>query len=314
MKQPTFWQHKYILSIIMLPLAVAYLLASFLRKLFISQYTPTIPVICIGNVTVGGAGKTPTAIAIAKIMQGQGKKVVFLSRGYGGKLQGPVVVDGAIHTASDTGDEPLLLSKIATTIIGCDRRKGAQMAAQIGADIIIMDDGLQNPSIKKTLSLLVIDGNYGIGNGLILPAGPLRESVKNALAKTAAVIFIGDDKHNILPKLGAANIIKAKIVAVENSARDKKYVAFAGIANPEKFFNSLQQYKYNVVEKFSFADHYNYSENDVENLRKVAAKNGAILITTEKDFVRLAKKQQENMQVLPIEIVWDSDIQKILKI
>jgi tetraacyldisaccharide 4'-kinase len=310
MKQPQFWQRKSIFSTLLLPFAAVYSAICKLRNILTSPYIPSIPVICIGNVTIGGAGKTPTALVIAKILQDMGMKVCFLSRGYGGKLDGPIIVDRTIHTAMDTGDEPLLLSRNATTIIAKNRKKGAQMSCDIGADVIIMDDGLQNPSLWKSTSLLVIDGNYGIGNGRILPSGPLRETLKSALAKASAVIFIGEDKHNISPELRGVNIIKAKIMAVENNDQDKKYIAFAGIANPEKFFNTLNEYKYNVIEKFSFPDHYNYSKNDIEKLQKKAQEHNAQLITTEKDFVRLKDDQQEQICTLPIEIIWD-DIDSI---
>jgi tetraacyldisaccharide 4'-kinase len=314
MKQPNFWKYNSPLSTILLPLSFFYRFISVLNQILKPKYKAEIPVICVGNVTAGGAGKTPTAIAIAKILLTENKKIVFLSRGYSGKLRGTFFVDSKIHKAHDVGDEPLLLAKTAPVIISKDRRAGAQLAHSRGAEVIIMDDGLQNPTLEKTISFLVIDGNFGLGNGKIIPAGPLRQTLKSAIKQVDATILIGNDVHNISKKLNDTKLITAKIVGTPNP-ENKHYVAFAGIANPAKFFTSLRQYNYNVVEEINFPDHYNFTKNDIENLKKKAHKLEAELITTEKDFVRLSEEDQVGIQTLPIEIVWNdiNIIKNILK-
>lgn len=307
MKQPLFWKRSSIYNILLCPFSAVYVGASFLRKRTCKPCTADIPVICVGNITSGGAGKTPTAIAIAKILLKMGKKPVFLSRGYGGSLQVPTIVNPDIHLSEQTGDEPLLLSRVAPTIISKNRVLGAKLACEQGFDVIIMDDGLQNPTINKTISLLVIDGTFGLGNVYIIPAGPLRESLKNALAKTTAVIFIGDDKTNLLPKLKDKQIIKAKIKAEVMEKKADKYIAFAGLASPEKFFNTLKENSYNIIDEISFADHYQYQDDDIASLHKLAHSHDGRLITTEKDMVRLSKTERNDIEVLPIAIEFENE-------
>jgi tetraacyldisaccharide 4'-kinase len=313
MKQPFWWKRKSVYNILLSPLGGVYLGASFLRKITTKPFVSDIPVICVGNITSGGAGKTPTAIAIAKILLRMGKKPVFLSRGYGGSLQVPTIVNTDTHLSKQTGDEPLLLSRVAPTIISKNRVLGTKMAHEKGFDVIIMDDGLQNPTITKTISLLVIDGAFGLGSGYIIPAGGLRESLKNALAKTTAVVFIGDDKTNILPKIKDKKIIKAKIKAEISKKTADKYIAFAGLGSPEKFFNTLKENGYNLIDEISFADHYQYKDDDIANLQKLANDKKARLITTQKDMVRLNKNQQNVIDVLPIAIEFENE-QEIVRV
>lgn len=307
MKQPFFWKKKSVYNTLLYPFSLLYILASFVRKELKKPFVPDIPVVCIGNVTSGGAGKTPTAIAIAKILLNMGKKPVFLSRGYGGSIKIATIVNPEIHTSKETGDEPLLLSRIAPTIISKNRILGAKLAYEKGFDVIIMDDGLQNPTIVKTISFLVIDGNFGLGSDYIIPAGPLRETLQDALAKTEAVIFIGDDKTNLLEKIQDKKIIKAKIKADISKKTANNYIAFAGLASPEKFFNSLKENGYNVVDTVSFSDHYQYKNNDIDKLQKLAKEKRASLITTEKDMVRLNKAVQKDIEALPISIEFENE-------
>lgn len=307
MQQPDFWKNENsLVSLLLMPFAFIYRSIGCLRQIFINSYNADVPVICIGNVTVGGAGKTPVALAIGKILQQKGIKFAFLSRGYGGSLTRPTIVDNKKHSAKEVGDEPLLLSRLATTIIAKNRKAGAELAVRNGAEVIIMDDGLQNPSIGKDMALLVIDGNYGIGNGHIMPAGPLREKLSSAIKKTAAVIFIGEDKTGLLTKLGESKIIRAEIDVPANR-ENKKFLAFAGIANPDKFFSSLAKGGYDIVKKTIFSDHYQYTENDINSLKNRAESLNACLITTEKDFIRLTERQQQDISILPIEIKWEDN-------
>jgi tetraacyldisaccharide 4'-kinase len=315
MQQPSFWKNKSLLSFLFLPLSFIYYAITLIRNVIAKPLRPKIPVICIGNATVGGAGKTPTAIAIAQLLIDMKKKPVFLSRGYNGSLNVTTFVNPDIHTAKECGDEPLLLCKVAPTIISKKRQSGAKLAMERGFDVIIMDDGLQNPSLEKTLSLLVIDGTFGIGNGFIMPAGPLRESLKSALKKTESVIFIGEDKTFLIPRfLKNENIIKATIKAKDNKAPSGKYVAFSGLGNNDKFFKTLDDNGYNVVQKIPYDDHYQYTKKDIDDLNNLATSWKAKLITTEKDFSRLSDEQQSGIETLPISIEFanEKEIKDIL--
>ena len=314
MKQPSFWKDVSVLNFLLFPFCLIYQLITRIRFLITKPYKPAKPVICIGNVTAGGAGKTPTAMAIAKLLIDMGKNPVFLTRGYGGSLKVTTIVNPDIHKAQDTGDEPLLLSRVATTIVSKNRVIGAKLACEKDFDVIIMDDGMQNPTIEKTISFLVIDGSYGIGSGHIIPAGPLRESLKNGLEKTEAVIFIGQDKKHMLHKLKGEKVIKAGIKAKEYNKNDK-YVAFCGLGNPDKFFDTLLESGYNVIEKKDFPDHYNYKQQDMDDLRNLAKSWKAKLITTEKDYVRLSNEHRKDIATLPVTIEFQNteEVKSILK-
>ncbi len=300
-KQPQFWKTNNKISMALWPLSLVYRLVTKIREMRAKPFKSQIPVICVGNVNIGGAGKTPVTIEVAKILQEQGKKVAFLSRGYGGYLYGPVRVDLEKHDAKQVGDEPLLLREIAPVYVAKNRTEGLKLISLSETDVIIMDDGLQNPNVVKDMCLLVIDGSYGVGNGQVLPAGPLRESLQAALSKVTATIFIGDDATKMLPL--ETKIIRAKILPHNHEKFiGKDVIAFAGIGNPEKFFGSLKELGGNIMKKVSFPDHYMYKEAELENLLKEANECGAMLVTTKKDFVRLDAKYKEKIQYLSIEI------------
>jgi len=200
-------------------------------------YRARIPVICIGNLTAGGTGKTPIAIAVADAIVARGKNPFFLTRGFGGRLAGPVVV-GRNHTAAEVGDEPLLLARKAATVVARNRRQGAMLAVERGADVIVMDDGHQNFTLHKDLSLVVVDGERGFGNGHILPAGPLREPVEQGLGRADAVILAGDGTP-VLPTFNGP-VLRARVAPPDTPEwRGRRVVAFAGIGRPEKLFRSL---------------------------------------------------------------------------
>lgn len=309
--QPEFWKIKSLAAFILLPFAVLYWLISVCRAALTKPFQAKIPVICVGNVTVGGAGKTPIVLAITQILSDAGMKVAIASRGYKGDIRAPTQVDKSKHTVNSVGDEPLLLSQIAPTYISAKRPLAIEMAQKNKADIIIMDDGLQNYSVAKDISLLVIDGKYGIGNGFIMPAGPLREGLASGLSKVDAVIIVGGDDTGILNH----HAIKAKSVPVISAIlqpfgklpdKNKKYIAFAGIANPDKFFATLAENGYDILEEISFPDHYNYTDIDINNLIQKSEELGAGLITTEKDEVRLPVFAKRKIQSLPVRIVWEN--------
>ena len=253
-----------------------------------------VPVFCVGNYHVGGAGKTPTVLALAKILRELGETPVVLSRGYGGCLRGPVMVDPARHTAGDVGDEPLMLAPQIPVVVSRERANGVALARSQRASVILMDDGFQNPSIAKDASLIVIDSDRGLGNGLVFPAGPLRAPLKPQLARTDALIVVGE---------GAAG----KAVAAEIEARDglvlashlepdaasveklkgQRVLAFAGIGDPQRFFRTLRGAGVAVERERGFPDHHPFSANEVASLIADAEGGQLTLVTTEKDFARL---------------------------
>lgn len=308
---PSYWDKTSVLSILLVPVSWLYYAIVWCRYRWVKPYRATVPVICIGNVTAGGAGKTPVAIALAKLALAKGITPCFLSRGYGGTLAGPVKVDPEVHKADEVGDEPLLLAKIADTWICRNRKAGAMAAAASGVGLIIMDDGFQNPSLHKACSLLVIDGSKGVGNGHMLPAGPLREPLKAALKRANKVVIIGEDKHNLAARM-TKPVIKARLVPEPTLVLHKKrYVAFAGIGNPAKFFTSLEEAGAEMLEKLAFPDHYPYTEKDMALLRAKAAALGAMLITTEKDAMRLPEAMLAEIEIFPVTIAWDDEEQVI---
>lgn len=275
-------------------------------------YTAKIPVVCIGNLVVGGSGKTPTAIAVLQALQGQSeRKICFLSRGYGGKTKGPVLVDVEKHTAENVGDEPLLLARHAPVIVSANRKAGAQFAEDIGFELIIMDDGFQNPQLVQTVSIVVIDGATGFGNKQTLPAGPLREPLEAGFERADAFILIGEDQHGAGKLLPSSKpLVQASIQACSTWQRreDVSYVGFSGIAHPDKFKKTLEKNGVTPVEFFDFPDHHHFSDEEIEMLKKaLIAHKDSRLITTEKDFVRIKPTLRDTLplDILPIQVQFD---------
>lgn len=257
-----------------------------------ARYRPPIPVICVGNPTVGGAGKTPTAIALARISRGRGLKPGLLSRGYGGTAKGPLLVDPARHTAAEVGDEALLLAAAAPTVIAEDRAAGAAMLVEQGVDIIIMDDGFQNPAVDFDLALLLVDAERGIGNGRVLPAGPLRAPLAPQLRRADALLVVGKGEAAAPLVRAAARAGRATIHARIRPTRVRDWrkepiLAFAGIGHPDKFFATLTAAGAPVAKTYGFPDHHTYSDVDAERLLKIADAEKLRLVTTEKDMARL---------------------------
>jgi tetraacyldisaccharide 4'-kinase len=275
-----------------------------------------IPVICVGNVVAGGAGKTPTALALLALLKAQGETPFALTRGYGGRLPGPVEVDPARHQAGEVGDEALLLAAHARTILARDRPAGAALAKALGASVIVMDDGLQNPSLQKQLRLAVVDGESGIGNGLCLPAGPLRAPLPGQLEATDAVIVIGGGqageavaakaRSRGLPVLGARLAVAPEIAA---SLRARAVIAVAGIGRPQKFFETLRALQARIVAERAFGDHHAYRMGDVEALLAEARAHDCIIATTEKDMTKLAPlwppAERARLFAVPVTLVFD---------
>jgi tetraacyldisaccharide 4'-kinase len=253
-----------------------------------------IPVLCVGNYHVGGAGKTPTVLALAKLLRDLGETPVVLSRGYGGELRGPVRVDPARHAASDVGDEPLMLAGTLPVVVSRKRAEGVPLARAHGATVILMDDGFQSPAVVKDASLIVIDSERGLGNGQVFPAGPLRAPLRPQLARTDALIIVGNGSAagGVAAEIAAHGkpVLRAHLKPGEvqvASLRGKRVLAFAGIGDPTRFFNTLRSSGIEVAAQRAFADHHAYSQAELEGLIAEAKRDGLTLVTTEKDLARL---------------------------
>ncbi|HEY1857565.1 tetraacyldisaccharide 4'-kinase [Acidocella sp.] len=305
MRAPKFWAKRGGVARLLAPLG-AVTAALTARRLRRPGFAAGIKVICVGNAGVGGAGKTVVALDLLGRLGGAR---FALTRGYRGRLAGPVLVNPARHTAADVGDEALLLAAAAPTILAHDRAAGARLALAEGATAIVMDDGLQNPSLVKTLSLLVIDGGYGFGNFLLLPAGPLREPVAAAASRVQAAVLIGADETGALAHLPPAlPVLRARLVP--ESASDlggRKIVAFAGIGRPEKFFASVRALGGDLVAAHAFPDHHVYRASDSARLLGEAEAQGAQLVTTAKDYVKLPETLRAASSVVTVRLHWNDE-------
>ena len=293
MREPAFWWQPGTGNLLG-PLAVVYGAVAALR-LHAEGRRIGVPVICLGNLTVGGAGKTPAALTVARLLLAAHERPFFLSRGYGGRLRGPVRVNPARHSAAEVGDEPLILARLAPTIVARDRVAGAMAARFGGAGVIVMDDGFQNPSLAKDLAILLVDGRRGVGNGRIIPAGPLRAPLEAQISRAHGLIIVG-------PPAGAdalAQVARRHGVAVFHGRlepdRDviaalgrRRVLAFAGIGDPEKFFATLAKAGIEVAERAGFADHHRYTAAEAKALIARAEAANLVLLTTEKDMARLS--------------------------
>lgn len=304
MRTPAFWQHNNWIAKLLTPLGELYALATKTRLRLKKSKKIDTPVICIGNLTAGGTGKTPTAISLAFMLQNAGIYPTFISRGYHGSLQN-IQVDSIHHTPQQVGDEPLLLAHIAPTFINADRYQAALMAQNNQAECILMDDGFQNPTLYKDLSLLVIDGATGFGNKKCIPAGPLREHIADGLKRAQAALIVGEDEHNIASSLNIP-YFKGKIVPETPNLKNNRVVAFAGIGRPQKFYTSLQELGIEIIKTFDFPDHHYYNENELKELIQYAENNQAELITTSKDFVKIPVSLQPAFKILDIRIQWEN--------
>lgn len=311
MHAPDFWTHKGLIPLFLSPLAALYSLGGNLRlRLSRSQKAP-VPVICIGNLVVGGAGKTPVALSVIARLQEAGLQVHALTRGYGGSEKGPTKVSLDRHTSSNVGDEALLLAAQTTTWVSSDRPAGARAAAADGADIIVMDDGFQNPSLQKDLSLLVIDGGFGFGNGYVLPAGPLREPARRGLARAKAVVLLGETSPAFMKTLVedlSCTPIQGRLSPKKSRSElpEGRIFAFAGIGRPEKFYATLRDLSLQIAETRDFPDHHPYTDSEIDDLLQRADALNATAITTEKDAVRLSSRHRARIATLPIEITWQN--------
>ncbi len=308
MRAPDFWHAPSATGKILSPLSLLWRLGANARNhLAGNPWQSPVPVLCVGNITAGGAGKTPLAIDLTRALLTKGLQPNILSRGYGGSLRGPVLVDPNIHSATKVGDEPLLLAEMAPTWVSRNRIDGIKHAVENGAVIIIMDDGFQDPAISKVLSILTIDGGYGFGNGHVIPAGPLRETIASGLARCNAVVIIGDDQRAVTKEIGdVCPIYRARIVAYPDpELAANKVFAFAGIARPSKFYNTLLELGYEIAGTQDFPDHHKFDPDEVIKICDHASQLDAIPVTTEKDYVRLTNEARALIKTVRISLEWE---------
>jgi tetraacyldisaccharide 4'-kinase len=312
MRAPRFWftppDRPGLLPRLLAPLGWLYA-AGTARRLRQPGYVPQVPVICVGNLTAGGAGKTPTVIALADRLSTRGHAVHVVSRGYGGSLAGPVRVNEARHRAEDVGDEPLVLSAFAPVWVAKDRAAGVRAAETAGAQVILLDDGFQSPAVKPSLNLVVVDAARGFGNGLCIPAGPLREPVPTGLARADLVLTIGDaaaqDHFNAtwgnavpVPRLRA----ELRPLAMGMDWTGERVLAFAGIADPSRFFATLRAEGAEVIRGEALGDHETLSDTLLRRLEAEAKAAGAQLVTTEKDAARLSPAWRSRVLTLVVRL------------
>jgi tetraacyldisaccharide 4'-kinase len=306
MRAPEFWSRDGLASTLLTPVAWGVDAAGRARRAVVRPVHASVPVICIGNLVAGGAGKTPVALAIGARLAARGAAVHFLTRGYGGRVHGPLRVEPARHGAAEVGDEALLLARVAPTWVSRDRAEGARAATGAGARVLVMDDGFQNPGLAKDLSLIVVDGAFGFGNGRVMPAGPLREDAARGLARADAVIVVGAPMDAAALAGWSGPVIGARLVPAPDAPAltGRHVVAFAGIGRPAKFFAMLEAMGCRLAGRHAFADHHPYTEAEIERLQAKASAAGAILVTTEKDHVRLPAAARGAVRTVPVVLDW----------
>jgi len=309
MRSPEFWRQDGVLPRLLSPLSVVWGWAAERRQAEADPFRSTVPVICVGNIVTGGSGKTPVVLALVKWFRQHDRQAHVLTRGYGGTEVGPRAVDLIRHDAARVGDEPLLLAAEAPTWVARWRPDGAVAAQETGAEVLIMDDGFQNPSIAKDLSLVVVDGGYGFGNGRVMPAGPCRERIADGLARADAVVLVGDDTVGVSKRLGDLPILRARLVPGPEAAllAGRKVIGFAGIGRPDKFFGTLAEVGAMIEETIAFPDHHPYTQAEIEELIATATAADALLVTTAKDMVRVPAALRDRLTVLPVTLAWDDE-------
>jgi tetraacyldisaccharide 4'-kinase len=318
MQAPRHWfrppDRPSLLARLLAPLGWLYA-AGTARRLRRPGYHPQVPVICVGNLVAGGAGKTPTTLALAQRLAGRGHAVHIVSRGHGGRLQGPVRVDERAHGAGEVGDEPLLLSAFAPVWVAKDRAAGVRAAEAAGAGVILMDDGFQSPAVRASLALVVVDAARGFGNGRCIPAGPLREPVAVGLKRADLVLSIGEEAAQARFDAAWGSMFKVprlrghlSPLAMGMDWAGTRVLAFAGIADPDRFFATLRSLGAVLVRGEALADHASLSDTLMRRLEAEAGAAGAQLVTTEKDAARLSAEWRTKVLTLVVRLEvadWD---------
>lgn len=313
MRAPNFWEKDrgtafgQFVSRALLPVGNIYGNVTRNRADKPPEWTAPVPVICVGNAVMGGAGKTQVCLDILKRLKARGKRPHAITRGYGGKLKGPLMVEFAQHNHLDVGDEALLLARAAPTWIGSDRVASAKAATE--ADCLVMDDGLQNPSLAKTVSLLVVDGGYGFGNDRCFPAGPLREPSASAIERSDAVLVIGNTSTPLTIDTLGKPLFRGTIVATGEltDLKTKPVIAFSGIGRPQKFLETLGALNVDIRGMQAFPDHHPFKTSEVEQLYAAADAQECMLVTTEKDYVRLPDGAHRHVVPVPVAIEWEDN-------
>jgi tetraacyldisaccharide 4'-kinase len=307
---PQFWERPAgLMADLLSPIGAAWSAAGRLHRALARPYRAPIPVICLGNLVVGGAGKTPVAMALGAWLAERGVKPHIVSRGYRGRLAGPVLVDPSRHPAAAVGDEPLLLARSLPCWIARDRAAGIRAACAAGAETVLLDDGFQNPRVAQTLSLLVVDATYRFGNGRVIPGGPLRECLGSGLARADAVVPVfgsGEAGGGEFSGMFCDRPVLPAVLAPVAGERfaGMRLSAFAGIGRPEKFFATLRGLGAEVVATRSFSDHHPFRAREIAALRRSAERTHSRLVTTAKDILRLPPAERRGIEVLEVEIRW----------
>lgn len=314
MRAPEFWRSGGGLALSLAPFAAIYAVAGRIARSLVAPQNVGVPVIVVGNLVAGGAGKTPVVISLAIELARRGRAVHCVSRGYAGRLAGPVRVDAQHHGADDVGDEALLLAAHAPTWVGHDRLAAARAAVSAGADILVLDDGFQNPALAYDLSLVVVDGGYGFGNGMVMPAGPLREPIAAGLARADAVVLMGEDELGAAAAIAAVRpdlpVLRARLVPGPegDGFAGRRVYAFAGIGRPEKFFATLAGLRAEVVGRDGFADHHRYTPDEMMRVVEAAARLKSVPVTTAKDFQRVPDEARAMVEVLTVTVAWKDPV------
>ncbi|MDO8533528.1 MAG: tetraacyldisaccharide 4'-kinase [Xanthobacteraceae bacterium] len=319
MRAPGFWwKSRGPVAALLAPVGAIYGIVAAARMQRAGERAG-VPVVCIGNPTLGGAGKTPTALALAQLLKALGERPFFISRGYGGRARGPVRVDVQRHDARAVGDEPLLLARAFPTVVARDRVAGAKLAEQEGASVVVLDDGFQNPALEKDLALLVVDGMSGVGNGRVFPAGPLRAPLGPQLERAQGIVIVGAGAAGATVAEIAAGMgiaaLGARLMpdpAVAAKLSRKSVLAFAGIGHPEKFFATLAETGAEIIDRRVFADHHFYSAGDAAALLAIVRARGLLPVTTEKDQARMAgdpalAELASVTRALPVRLVFEDE-------
>jgi tetraacyldisaccharide 4'-kinase len=311
MRAPAFWRDYYGLGVSLLaPASLAFRLGGAVRRAVVRPWRAPVPVLCVGGLVAGGSGKTPVAISLASWLQRRGMRVHVLARGYGGRrglTSAPLRADPARHKASEVGDEALLLAAGAPAWVCRNRARAAKAAVAAGAQVLLLDDGFQNPSLVKDVSFLVVDGTYGFGNRHVIPAGPLREPLHQGLARADAVVLVGENRAGVTASIGPHTpVLRADLVpgpeARELAGRD--VVAFAGIGDPEKFFRTLREIGCRLRATHVFDDHHPYGVDELQGILDACRSTGALPVTTEKDAVRVPEDLRASIRVLTVTLKW----------